>query len=518
MSVGRVLALGLTLFSEAALSQISLSPTTANFEAAGGSSAVQIINQGQIVTWTATKNVDWVIFTSSPTGSGNGNISYTVLGNPFGVPRSATMTVTPSSGAAQTFAIMQRAGELNISPSSQNVDGSGGSGTTTINSSDPLLQWTATSNQAWLTINSGSTGTGPGTVSWIAVANTDTAARTGIITVTPLNGVGVPFTVSQQGGTPPAGSVSLNISSITADAAGSNGQVQLSATVPSITWTTTSNQTWLSVNPGSGTGSGNFSYTAAPNPSALSRIATITVTASQGPVRPLTVTQSGGVLNVSPPSASATAAGGTGQISLATTDGALMWTVAGGAPWLTVNAGSGSGSATLQWTAAANISSTGRSSVITVTPNGGTPISFPVDQQGITPGSFSVSPTTTTAPASTSNATLTVTSAVSSLTWTATASDSWVQFTSSTTGTGNGTISYSVAGTHYGDRTNGGDYSHACCRSGRHSDNYSVSRLPQRQPIFIRQRSGQRRQRILLNQGQQLDSAVDAASVTANWS
>ncbi len=448
MSIGRPVGLGVTLFCAVAFSQISLSPNTMNFEAAGGGSAVQIINQSQTaVTWTATTNVDWVIFTSSATGSGNGNISYTVRGNPFGMPRSGTVTVTPSSGSAQGLVIMQRAGELNISPSSQNVEGSGASGTLTVNSNDPVLQWTATSNQPWLTIMSGSTGTGPGPIRWIAAANTDTSARTGIITVTPLNGVGIPFSVSQQGGTAPAGSVSLNVSSVSADAAGSTGQVQLMATVQSITWTASSSQTWLAVNPGSGTGSATFSYTAAANPSAVSRIATITVMASQGPVRTLTVTQSGGVLNVSPPSASVTAAGGTGQILLATTDGALTWIATGGAPWLSVNAGSGSGSATLQWTVAANISTTGRSSVITITPNGGTPISFPVDQQGIAQGSFSVSPTTTTAPASRSDAALTVTSAVPSLTWTATASDSWVQFTSSPTGTGNGTISYSVAGT-----------------------------------------------------------------------
>jgi hypothetical protein len=131
MSVGRPVALGLTLFCSVGFSQISLSPTTMNFEAAGGGSAVQIINQGQILTWAATTNVDWVTFTSSATGSGNGNISYEVRGNPFGMPRSGTVTVTPSSGVAQTLVIMQRTGELNISPSSQNVDGGGGSGTIT---------------------------------------------------------------------------------------------------------------------------------------------------------------------------------------------------------------------------------------------------------------------------------------------------------------------------------------------------------------------------------------------------
>lgn len=47
----------------------------------------------------------------------------------------------------------------------------------------PGVSWTATSNSAWLTINSGSSGTGNGTVNFKVADNTGTTARTGVITI-----------------------------------------------------------------------------------------------------------------------------------------------------------------------------------------------------------------------------------------------------------------------------------------------------------------------------------------------
>jgi hypothetical protein len=51
--------------------------------------------------------------------------------------------------------------------------------------------WTAGSNAPWLTITSGASGTGNGTVGFAAAANTG-VARTGTLTI-----AGQPFTVTQ---------------------------------------------------------------------------------------------------------------------------------------------------------------------------------------------------------------------------------------------------------------------------------------------------------------------------------
>lgn len=446
MPLCRVVALGLTFFCGIAVAEISLSPNTMNFEAGGGSSAVQIINTEQSITWSATVDVDWVQFTSAASGTGNGNVNYVVAGNPYGAQRTATVTVKPGTGNSKTLVITQRAGELNISPSSANVQGTGGGDTLTVNTNDPSLQWTASSAQSWLKVVSGATGTGPGSVVWTAAANTEVGSRTGTITVTPVNGVGRAFVVSQQGGTPPAGSISISSSSISLDAAGSNGSIQVTATVSSITWTTGTVPSWLTITSGSGTGSGAFSYSASANPSATARTTTITVTASQGPARTLAVSQSGGVLTVNPLSASAGAEGGSGTISLGTTDTALVWRAASSPSWLTVGAATGAGAGTLSWTAASNISTAGRSGQITITPDLGNAITFSLDQGGISPGSFTISPTTADAPASSSSNSVKVSSAIASLPWTSASNQDWLHITSGSSGVGNGSIGYSVDG------------------------------------------------------------------------
>ena len=43
--------------------------------------------------------------------------------------------------------------------------------------------WTATSNDTWITISSGGSGTGNGTVNYTVAANTGTSSRTGTMTV-----------------------------------------------------------------------------------------------------------------------------------------------------------------------------------------------------------------------------------------------------------------------------------------------------------------------------------------------
>jgi len=81
----------------------------------------------------------------------------------------------------------------NISPASQSLGVSGGSGIVNITISGGC-SWAATSNASWISITSGSTGTGNGTVSYSVLANPNAASRTGTLTI-----AGQTFTVSQAG-------------------------------------------------------------------------------------------------------------------------------------------------------------------------------------------------------------------------------------------------------------------------------------------------------------------------------
>lgn len=78
-----------------------------------------------------------------------------------------------------------------LNPASASYGASGGTGQFTITASGGSCAWTATSNASWLTITSGASGTGSGTVGYSVAVNSG-AARTGTITAG-----GQTFTVNQ---------------------------------------------------------------------------------------------------------------------------------------------------------------------------------------------------------------------------------------------------------------------------------------------------------------------------------
>jgi len=80
---------------------------------------------------------------------------------------------------------------FSLSPTSQTFKAAGGSGSIIV-STQGSCAWTAVSNVAWISVNSGNTGSGSGTVSF-AVATNGGAQRSGTITA-----VGQTFTVTQQ--------------------------------------------------------------------------------------------------------------------------------------------------------------------------------------------------------------------------------------------------------------------------------------------------------------------------------
>jgi len=83
-----------------------------------------------------------------------------------------------------------------ISPSSRSLGASSGSGSIEVTCGEGC-NWTAASNNAWITITAGSSGTGNGTVSYSVSQNTGTKRRTGAITVAART-----FTVTQEGTAP----------------------------------------------------------------------------------------------------------------------------------------------------------------------------------------------------------------------------------------------------------------------------------------------------------------------------
>jgi hypothetical protein len=80
---------------------------------------------------------------------------------------------------------------FSLSPGSQSYTASGGTGGVSV-TAPSTCSWTTASSASWLTVTAGTSGTGPGSVSFTVAANTNSSSRTATLTIG-----GQVFTVTQ---------------------------------------------------------------------------------------------------------------------------------------------------------------------------------------------------------------------------------------------------------------------------------------------------------------------------------
>jgi hypothetical protein len=142
--------------------------------------------------------------------------------------------------------------------------------------------------------------------------------------------------------------------------------------------------------------------------------------------------------SVTPISRTVSAAAATGSVSVAAASD-CAWTASSSVSWLAITAGSsGSGNGSVSYSVAPNTSTSPRIGTISV---GGQ--TFTLSQAGAT-CTYALSPAGESVPATASSRSLTVT-ATGGCAWTASSSVSWLGITGGGAGSGNGTVSYSVA-------------------------------------------------------------------------
>ena len=88
----------------------------------------------------------------------------------------------------------------------------GGTGSVNVTANGGQCAWSAASNSSWLTVTSGGSGTGNGTVNFTAAANNNAAARAGTLTI-----AGLVFTVTQPGNTATPAVINVSAASFFAD-------------------------------------------------------------------------------------------------------------------------------------------------------------------------------------------------------------------------------------------------------------------------------------------------------------
>ncbi|MCL2482174.1 MAG: hypothetical protein FWF43_01910 [Propionibacteriaceae bacterium] len=280
----------------AAAPTLTLSGSSWAPPAAGATTSVAVTSN---TSWSVSSSAAWVSL-SRTSGSGNVSVSLTAAANTSTSARTATVTFTTTSGSPQvsrTVSVSQSgqaapAPTLTLSGSSWAPPAAGATTSVAVTSN---TSWSVSSNAAWVSL-SRTTGSGNVSVSLTAAANTSTSARTATVTFTTTSGspqVSRTVSVSQSGHTAPAPTLTLSGTEWHPSAALTRASDPLTSNT---SWSVSSNASWVSVSPASGTGNMSVVFTAQANTTYSIRSATVTFRTTSGSpqvTRTVTVTQAG---------------------------------------------------------------------------------------------------------------------------------------------------------------------------------------------------------------------------------
>jgi uncharacterized repeat protein (TIGR01451 family) len=240
----------------------TISPSSKNFSYSGGSQNVTVNASRQDCTWAATESLPWVDL-STTSGTGNDTVTITASSNSGG-SRTGTVTI-----AGKTFAVTQDPlCTYDISPKSKTFVPSGGSSTVSVTAPSGC-SWSAASNKAWISITSGSSDSGNGTVHYSVLANSSTSSRTGTMTI-----AGKTFTVTQDP-LPPC-TFTISPPSKNFSHSGGSQDVTVNASRSDCTWSASESLSWVTLSKTSGTGNDTVTITVSSN-SGGSRTGTVDI-------------------------------------------------------------------------------------------------------------------------------------------------------------------------------------------------------------------------------------------------
>jgi len=246
---------------------------------------------------------------------------------------------------------------FSLNPTKQSYSISGGEGQINITASKDDCQWTAISNNTWITIHSPTSGSGNGVVSYSVEPNQSTQARTGTISI----GGAVTFIIEQD-----ARSCHYTLSEKTLNIDSNGGQFSVSVlTENDCQWSAISNDNWIIINSNSqGIGDGLVQFSVQGNTDSEMRTGTMTL-ANQT----YTVVQKGKAqctYQLSENTKEIDESGGEFSVSVIATD-KCNWDATSNANWIHIKSGSsGKGDGTITYSVDKNQTSTQRTGSIIV--------------------------------------------------------------------------------------------------------------------------------------------------------
>src|SRR5678815_2665998 len=235
-----------------------------------------------------------------------------------------------------------------------------------------------------------------------------------------------------------SGPCSYSVSPTSKSFSNTSGSGTVSVTTSTgCSWSAASNDSFISITSGStGSGSGTVSYSITANTALTARVGTMTIAGAT-----VTIDQAAApacTYTLTPSSTNAPSTAVTNTVAMTAGTG-CAWNATPNGSWITIISGaSGTGSGNIGYVLAANTNSNQR--VGTITAAGQT---FTITQSGVVPCTYSISPPSGSFNSSGGSSNIVITT-LTGCSWTASSPVTWVTF-STTNGTGNATVTYTVA-------------------------------------------------------------------------
>jgi hypothetical protein len=411
--------------------KIPLTPLSATHTPLQETGTIVVASPGGC-NWTVSTINPWVTILSGTTGSGIGVITYRVNANPNSGARSGGITVTGSTDTNYFF--LDQDGltcAYRLSPTGR----SHGNGAVPLATFKVLVSntcpWTVINTNPWINILTNSSGSGSNQVTYSVEANSLTPfARIGALVVQgqslviTQDGIICKYSVSPKTVTHGYGAIGNDFTVITTNGCG---------------WSVINTNPWVIITSnGTGSATSPVGYRVLDNPNPVDRIGALNIEGQT-----YTITQRAVVCTISLSATNRSHGHGTTSnfVDVDTAAG-CTWPVSTTNTWIQIlspNPGPGTGTGTVIYALAANTAFTPRDGSVQI----GTRTL--VLHQGSGDCNYKLSATNRPHGFGASTNSVNVTNVTPGCAWTATTTTPWITLLGNTTGTGNGTLSYSIS-------------------------------------------------------------------------
>ena len=157
----------------------SLAATSVSATAAGGNGSVAVSAPSATATWKAVSNASWIVITAASSFTGSQRVTYNVAANASTAARTGTMII-----AGLTYTVNQAGASCTYTLTLGSVSATATGYLDSVSITAPAgCAWMAVSNVSWIKIQSGTSGSGGGTVFFTIARNTTGKTETGTLTV-----------------------------------------------------------------------------------------------------------------------------------------------------------------------------------------------------------------------------------------------------------------------------------------------------------------------------------------------